>query len=483
MTFSSVRLAADLPGVKQVNKFKSSHSGLICYHIDVPAPLVNGYFVLATESFTDKGLPHTLEHLVFMGSREFPYKGVLDSLANRSLAQGTNAWTDVDHTCYTLTTAGYDGFLRMLPIYLDHILNPLLKNEAFLTEIVHTNGKGQTMGVVVCEMQGRQNSPHDLLHLNLQRLLYPESGYAYETGGLVDSLRQLTADEVRNYHRDYYRSDNLCLVLVGSIPQDKLMASLNEIDATLLKDVKRNLSRPWVDSKPAKSFTASVHKDIQFPDEEESSDGSDPAPQVGMVMVGWRGPKSSDAAQKLEFMVAMECLLDYLTDSPVSLLQKTFVEVEEDASAASIEFSFLHFAEPAYFLLFEGVPVGKTKQLYDELVRTLSKHTTFDLDRMKTLIKRKKLRAVDSLESRPADYVIHPIIADFLYGARDASSGASDKVPEDLQEIHYLDLVLGYDAQKWIQFTRQHLIDRPCANLAALPSQEFARKLQQDESS
>lgn len=29
---------------------------------------------------------------------------MLDSLANRCFAQGTNAWTDTDHTAYTLTT-------------------------------------------------------------------------------------------------------------------------------------------------------------------------------------------------------------------------------------------------------------------------------------------------------------------------------------------------------------------------------------------
>ena len=53
-------------------------------------------------------------------------KGVLDLLANRCLAQGTNAWTDTDHTCYTMETAGSEGFLNLLPIYLDHILYPTL---------------------------------------------------------------------------------------------------------------------------------------------------------------------------------------------------------------------------------------------------------------------------------------------------------------------------------------------------------------------
>ena len=59
-------------------------------------PLVCGYFCLGTEAQDDDGCPHTLEHLVFLGSREWPWKGVLDCLANRAMARGTNAWTDVE---------------------------------------------------------------------------------------------------------------------------------------------------------------------------------------------------------------------------------------------------------------------------------------------------------------------------------------------------------------------------------------------------
>ena len=83
--------------------------------------------VLATETLDDDGLPHTLEHLIFMGSEKFPYKGVLDLFANRCLASGTNAHTDVDNTIYSLETAGPDGFICLMPIYLEHILYPTLK--------------------------------------------------------------------------------------------------------------------------------------------------------------------------------------------------------------------------------------------------------------------------------------------------------------------------------------------------------------------
>ena len=88
--------------------------------------------ISATEAFDNDGLPHTLEHLIFIGSEKYPYKGVLDLFANRCLADGTNAWTDVDHTAYTLKTAGSEGFLCLMPIYLEHILYPTLKVNFFI---------------------------------------------------------------------------------------------------------------------------------------------------------------------------------------------------------------------------------------------------------------------------------------------------------------------------------------------------------------
>lgn len=64
--------------------------------------------------------------LVFMGSEKYPHKGILDLFANRGFSNGTNAWTDTDHTAYTVSTAGEQGFLQLLPIYVDHILYPTI---------------------------------------------------------------------------------------------------------------------------------------------------------------------------------------------------------------------------------------------------------------------------------------------------------------------------------------------------------------------
>jgi Zn-dependent M16 (insulinase) family peptidase len=70
--------------------------------------------------------------LVFMGSEKYPYKGILNLFANRGFSEGTNAWTDTDHTAYTVSTAGEQGFLQLLPIFVDHILFPTITNAGYV---------------------------------------------------------------------------------------------------------------------------------------------------------------------------------------------------------------------------------------------------------------------------------------------------------------------------------------------------------------
>ena len=41
-------------------------------------------YIAATEAHDDDGLPHTLEHLVFMGSEKYPYKVRQDQLPGHS---------------------------------------------------------------------------------------------------------------------------------------------------------------------------------------------------------------------------------------------------------------------------------------------------------------------------------------------------------------------------------------------------------------
>ena len=52
-------------------------------------PVVNGYFCLPTEAHDNDGLPHILEHLIFLGSEDYPYKEALDYLGTPSSTNNT----------------------------------------------------------------------------------------------------------------------------------------------------------------------------------------------------------------------------------------------------------------------------------------------------------------------------------------------------------------------------------------------------------
>ena|SRR5260221_7034491 len=67
-----------------------------------------------------------------MGSEKYPYHGVLSLLANRAFSDGPDAWTYLDHTGYSVSTAGGQGFLQLLPIYFDHILYPKLTDAGYV---------------------------------------------------------------------------------------------------------------------------------------------------------------------------------------------------------------------------------------------------------------------------------------------------------------------------------------------------------------
>ena len=57
----------------------------------------------------------TLSYLLIslQGSKNYPYKGMLDKLASRAYSY-TNASTSTDCTEYELSTAGWDGFAQIV---------------------------------------------------------------------------------------------------------------------------------------------------------------------------------------------------------------------------------------------------------------------------------------------------------------------------------------------------------------------------------
>ncbi|CEI87571.1 hypothetical protein RMCBS344292_01981 [Rhizopus microsporus] len=449
-------------------KLKSDKTGLTVVLADVEAPIVNGYFALATEAFDDFGCPHTLEHLIFLGSEQYPYKGVLDSLANRAFAQGTNAWTDVDHTCYTILTAGSKGFLNLLPIYLDHILYPTLTDSGFYTEVHHINGKGEDAGVVYSEMQGYQCTGDERIHHRMQQLMYPETcGYRSVTGGLMERLREISVDQIRQYHKSYYRPDNLCLIITGKVDKDELLKALEPVEESIIKKGPLpEMQRPWVSTGNFPNLEKNIEDTVLFADEDES---------MGTLLIAWNGPMCNDFLSQKE----LEVLNVYLTDSSVSVLQKEFVETE-DPLCTDVDFYISDHLKSTLTFTASSVPIEEMERLPVEFFKTLNRlveEEDIDMKRMATVIEKEILQLLKSAETDAHDTAAAVAVFDFLYGSPDGAS-----LKESVKDVEYLNALAKYSARDWLNILKKWYIDAPHIILYGKPSAEFAKQQSEEES-
>ncbi|CAG8678658.1 5107_t:CDS:10, partial [Funneliformis mosseae] len=470
-----------------ITKSKSEVTGLTVILIETQESIVNGNFLVATEAADDYGCPHTLEHLVFLGSELYPHKGVLDTLANRAYANGTNAWTAQDNTTYTIQTAGSEGFLNLLPIYVDHILYPTLTESGCYTEVHHINGKGENAGVQIIYyfdpyvfiinlsrfylrwFTGRENSDEFRIELKYRRLIYPEGcGYRYETGGLMEKLRTLSVETIRQYHKDYYRPDNLCLIITGNISYNELLKTLDPLDKRISEKTKGSLpthKRPFVDSPPIPLLEKSIRDQVEFPDEDES---------VGQLLIVWLGPLVDEFLE----IVALEVLHEYLSDSAVSVLQKEFVETE-DPLCTDIDISVQPQTRTAILATFYNVPTSELDDLADsvlEVFQRIVESEGIDMNRMKTVIRLVKLRSLNIIETNPHNYFSDLCIIDYVYGKE-----TGEYLERATKDLKYYDQLSEFTEQQWIQYLKKYHLDNPNITILGRPSATLAETLAEQE--
>nr|CAD2128022.1 unnamed protein product [Meloidogyne enterolobii] len=91
--------------------------------------------------------------------------------------------------------------LKTLPIFIDHLLSPLLTDAQYLTEVHHVDGSGADSGVVYSEMQDLENDMEIIVDRKRKQLFYPPgSSYAVSTGSRLEELRtQCSASVLGNF--------------------------------------------------------------------------------------------------------------------------------------------------------------------------------------------------------------------------------------------------------------------------------------------
>ena len=201
------------------------------------------YVGFRTPSLDSTGAAHILEHSVLCGSEKYPVKDPFVELAKSSLNTFLNAMTYPDKTIYPLASCNDKDFQNLMEVYLDAVFHPniykcreIFCQEGWHYEMESLDAPLTINGVVYNEMKGAFSSPDGVLEREILNSLYPDTSYAFESGGNPENIPELTYEQFLAFHQKYYHPSNSYIYLYGDMDMEE---KLNWIDREYLSKYDR----------------------------------------------------------------------------------------------------------------------------------------------------------------------------------------------------------------------------------------------------
>ncbi len=209
----------------------------------------NKSFAIAfkTPPANDTGVFHILEHSVLCGSDRFPVKEPFVNLLKTSMQTFLNAMTFSDKTMYPVASTSTADLENLMDVYLDAVLHPAIYHRPRIFEQegwhleVNEDGSLAYNGVVFNEMKGATSDPDDVLLLGVDRALFPDTCYRFESGGDPRAIPSLNYEEFLNAHARHYDLANSYIILYGNMDIER---ELSFIDKRLQGAEQRNAGAP-----------------------------------------------------------------------------------------------------------------------------------------------------------------------------------------------------------------------------------------------
>ncbi|HEY7215107.1 MAG TPA: pitrilysin family protein [Thermoanaerobaculia bacterium] len=157
--------------------------------------------------------------------------GEIDRLT-QALGGSNNAFTSHDATVYYFNFAA-DRWTEALAIEADRMANLTLDPEQVASE----------RQVILEEIAMYESEPWDALEMAVHSRLFAGHDYGRQVLGTREELLATGAEDLRGFHRRFYRPDNAVLVVAGDIGEDALAA------------VERTLGALPAGAEPRRGFT------------------------------------------------------------------------------------------------------------------------------------------------------------------------------------------------------------------------------------
>jgi predicted Zn-dependent peptidase len=180
-----------------------------------------GYFVRAgsrDEVDEESGLSHFLEHMMFKGTARRSAADVnreLDELGGQG-----NAYTTEEQTVYYSTVL--PKFQSRIVDLLTDMMSPGLDEHEFETE----------RQVILEEIAKYEDQPPFGAFERSMEVHFGPRGLGRRVLGTAESIRDMTAETMRNYFNRRYRPENMVLAVTGNIDFDTLVADVENQTAT-----------------------------------------------------------------------------------------------------------------------------------------------------------------------------------------------------------------------------------------------------------
>ena len=179
------------------------------------------------------GVPHILEHSVLGGSRRYPVKEPFIELVKGSLATYINAFTRADSTVYPVASQNPQDLNNLMDVYLDAVFSPLLARHTFEQEGWHFELENASApltyrGIVFNEMKGTLAEPVIVQRVEGLRALFPDTVYAWYSGGQPQSMPDLTYEQFKSFYATHYHPSNARFFLYGDLAVEDALCRIDE---------------------------------------------------------------------------------------------------------------------------------------------------------------------------------------------------------------------------------------------------------------
>lgn len=167
--------------------------------------------------FLGSGISHFLEHCMFLGSKKFPKKDEFSNLIQSYGGIDLNAFTGETTTCYQFSVLSH-FVIQALEALHDFIFHPLIRKKDIEEE----------RGTIISEMDIYDDKSADWFYRLIFSRIFVGQPDELPIIGLRKLFHQITPGDLRKYHRQNYRPDNICLSLVGQFDISKVKKFLKE---------------------------------------------------------------------------------------------------------------------------------------------------------------------------------------------------------------------------------------------------------------